>query len=563
MAQTRPNIVFCFADDWGRYARPMRSSRARPSPNQVVRTPNIDRVAEKACCSATPLSTRPRARRAAVRCCRAVISSAPAAAPSCKGPSGTPAIPTCPLLLQDAGYHIGKTYKVWSPGTPADAPYGGNKHCLSRRRARPSTSFSDNATKMVAKAACQFDEAKSKSSPRSAATSTPFSPAARKASRFATGSARRTRTAAGSKGSGKASVGHRSRVAARANCPSSCPTCPKCARTSPTIWAKSRPWTPASACLVKKLEESGRTRQHLIVISGDHGMPGFPGGKCNLYDFGVGVSLIAAVPGINGGRVVDDLRQPDGSGADVSGSRRRRSRPTGMNGRSLMPHLASRTSRARSIRTRTWVVTGRERHVATARAGNLPYPQRALRTPDFLYIRNFSPDRWPMGDRRQRHRRQGRPSAAELENQHVRRLCRHGRQPDQGLAGRPPQRPASGNGTTTTPSANGPARNFTTCARTPTRCTTSPPIRPTQRPTKEMAGRLLNILTDAGDPRVAEANASSRSRRSLTGRKRRRRRSDISRSKQRLFTTESQRGKPQVVRSLRDRRFPLGRFGRR
>jgi uncharacterized sulfatase len=46
---------------------------------------------------------------------------------------------------------------------------------------------------------------------------------------------------------------------------------------------------------------------------------------------------------------------------------------------------------------RTWVVTGRERHVAAAREDQLPYPQRALRTKDFLYIRNFKPDRWPMG----------------------------------------------------------------------------------------------------------------------------------------------------------------------
>lgn len=47
--------------------------------------------------------------------------------------------------------------------------------------------------------------------------------------------------------------------------------------------------------------------------------------------------------------------------------------------------------------TRTWVVTGRERHVGSAREGNLPYPHRALRTKDFLYIRNFAPERWPMG----------------------------------------------------------------------------------------------------------------------------------------------------------------------
>ena len=43
------------------------------------------------------------------------------------------------------------------------------------------------------------------------------------------------------------------------------------------------------------------------------------------------------------------------------------------------------------------MISGRERHVDNAREGNLPYPMRALRTPDFLYVRNFAPDRWPMG----------------------------------------------------------------------------------------------------------------------------------------------------------------------
>jgi hypothetical protein len=47
---------------------------------------------------------------------------------------------------------------------------------------------------------------------------------------------------------------------------------------------------------------------------------------------------------------------------------------------------------------RTYVVTGRERHVNDARPGHLPYPQRAIRTENYLYIINFCPDRWPMGD---------------------------------------------------------------------------------------------------------------------------------------------------------------------
>jgi arylsulfatase A-like enzyme len=39
----------------------------------------------------------------------------------------------------------------------------------------------------------------------------------------------------------------------------------------------------------------------------------------------------------------------------------------------------------------------RERH-AEARAGNVGYPSRAIRTREHLYIRNFHPERWPAGD---------------------------------------------------------------------------------------------------------------------------------------------------------------------
>ena len=41
----------------------------------------------------------------------------------------------------------------------------------------------------------------------------------------------------------------------------------------------------------------------------------------------------------------------------------------------------------------------RERH-AHVRDGNLSYPVRAIRTRDYLYVRNFRPDRWPAGDPR-------------------------------------------------------------------------------------------------------------------------------------------------------------------
>ena len=65
-----------------------------------------------------------------------------------QGARWDPNIPSYPLLLQKAGYHIGYTYKVWSPGSPVDAPYGGKAREYARA-GRRFCSFSQNATRMV------------------------------------------------------------------------------------------------------------------------------------------------------------------------------------------------------------------------------------------------------------------------------------------------------------------------------------------------------------------------------------------------------------------------------
>ena len=43
----RPNILFAFADDWGRYAGAYAQLDGPGTINDVVRTPNFDRVARE------------------------------------------------------------------------------------------------------------------------------------------------------------------------------------------------------------------------------------------------------------------------------------------------------------------------------------------------------------------------------------------------------------------------------------------------------------------------------------------------------------------------------------
>ena len=45
MTDKRPNILFAFADDWGRYASAYRQVEGDSTPNALLNTPNFDRVA--------------------------------------------------------------------------------------------------------------------------------------------------------------------------------------------------------------------------------------------------------------------------------------------------------------------------------------------------------------------------------------------------------------------------------------------------------------------------------------------------------------------------------------
>lgn len=65
-------------------------------------------------------------------------------------------------------------------------------------------------------------------------------------------------------------------------------------------------------------------------------------------------------------------------------------------GRSFVDILASDQDGWSDVR-RDHVFTGKERH-DVGREGDLGYPVRCIRTGDYLYVRNYEPDRWPAGN---------------------------------------------------------------------------------------------------------------------------------------------------------------------
>ena len=150
--------------------------------------------------------------------------------------------------------------------------------------------------------------------------------------------------------------------------------------------------------MLKQLKDAGELDNTLVMVTSDNGMP-FGDAKANVYEYGFHEPLAICWPDrVPGGRTVDDLvgfvdLAP--TILDAAGVKAPTNYPP-MAGRSILNILVSH-KQGMVDPTRTAVYSGRERH-SSSRYNNLGYPTRALRTPEYLFIRNFRPERWPLGD---------------------------------------------------------------------------------------------------------------------------------------------------------------------
>ena len=390
-----PNIVFAFADDWGRYASAYREPD-RPTLNDVLETPNFDALAKNGVLfwdahvsapSCTPSRTAVLTGRHFYR----NGSGSQLHSPWTGEPQDDPVMQlrSYHQILAEAGYHTGITYKTHV----AAHLYGGEEgryDQAGRRFNRFSQEVSKGENREDRERITRelLDEVRNNLSGFLEAGSDDqpfawyFSPTNPHRT-WIWGSAQQLWGLDPEELEGKM--------------PSFLPDNKTIRQDMADYLGEAMAFDAALGVIVDELAQRGLLENTILVVSGDHGAPGFPRGKTNLFDFGTQVPLLVHWPAgvLAPGRRIDnptslvDLAPTflEAVGLPVNG---------GMDGRSLLSVLRDPEAEGFVPAGNQYVVTGRERHVGDARADLLPYPSRALRTKDYLYIRNFKPDRWPM-----------------------------------------------------------------------------------------------------------------------------------------------------------------------
>jgi len=344
----RPNILFAIADDWG-------WPHAGVYGDPVVKTPAFDRVAKEGVLFKHAYVTSP-------SCTPSRNSILTGQYHWRLGPGANlwstldPTTPLYPLLLQKAGYHIGSWRKSWGPGKltgwkepPAGKTYeqGFDEFLAARPKNTPFCFFlgaddphRDYVLNSGAESGMNLTKIKL----------------------F---------------GCFPDSMAIRSDVA--------------------DYYFEVQRFDRDVGKIIRKLEEIGELENTIVVVTGDHGMP-FPRCKSNLYDSGTRVPLAIRWGSKikKTGRFIEDfvsLTDLAPTFLQIVGVEI----PTVMTGKSLVYILTSKEESIVEPDKRGFVLHGKERHVPAQEVHMGGYPCRAIRTHDFLYIRNFKADRWPSG----------------------------------------------------------------------------------------------------------------------------------------------------------------------
>ncbi len=355
----RPNILFAIADDqsW---------SGAFATRNNVLHLPAADRVAREGLRFTNSFCASPSCTpsRSAILTGRQIWQVEQAGLLYGAMP---PRYPVFTHLLEDAGYAVGNTAKTWAPG---------NWSYLGQSRPPAGRSFNDRKLTPPVPGLDSRDYAANFAD--FLATRQPGQPFF-----FWYGGTEPHR--AYTKGYG-ASLGKR---ITDIDVPPFWPDSEEVRHDILDYCAETEWFDTQLGRMLTLLEQRNELDNTLVIVTSDNGMP-FPRAKVNLYDWGTHMPLAMRWPkSLPQGRTVQsfvhhmDLAPTILEAAGISP-------PSSMTGRSLLP-LAKADDPSRDH-----VITGFERHTM-CRPNGATYPMRAIRTATHLYIRNFTPSRWPTG----------------------------------------------------------------------------------------------------------------------------------------------------------------------
>ncbi len=364
----KPNIVFAFADDWGRYASAYSKFEGDNFLNALIDTPNFDRVAREGAIFKNAFVPAP----SCTPCRSSVLSGSyfwqTGLGAILHGAIWDETIPTYPLELEKDGYHIGYTYKVWAPGKAQHAPYGAER-TKYESAGNHYRQFSFYATEKSEEHGTEGAKQLLLDETRDNFNS--FLEAREEGKPFCYWWGPTNTHRKWQKGSGK-NLWNIEPDDLKGRLPGFLPDVHDIREDVGDYLGECMAFDAGLGVLLERLEEIGELDNTLVVVSGDHGIPGFPRAKCNLYDIGCEVALAARWPGhIPAGREIDDFVNlmdlaptfMEAAGVDIPGS---------MTAKSLLPVLESNEG-GQVDPARTFVVTGRERHVSYSN-DNLPYP---------------------------------------------------------------------------------------------------------------------------------------------------------------------------------------------
>lgn len=362
----RPNILFIIFDDWG------GSTHAGANGCAWIKTPNFDRVAREGVLFKNAFTSNPKCSpcRASILTGRNVWQLNEAVSHGGYFPAG---FETYPDLLEKSGYTVGLTGKGWGPG---------DFKTLAKRTRNPAGPSFDQAKQQPPTTGINKNDypANFEAFLKQRDASKPFC--------FWMGFTEPHRPYEWN------SSERFGKKLADVKVPAYLPDT-EIVRRDLLDYAVEVEWgdTQVGRALAA-LEAAGLAENTIVVVTSDHGMP-FPFVKGQIHEDAFHIPLAIRWPAATKpGRVVEDfinMRDFAPTWMELAGQP---AHPQ-MTGRSFAPIL--RSAKSGFIEDRKLMLVGKERH-DIGRPNDLGYPVRALRTPEYLYVHNFHPDRWPAGN---------------------------------------------------------------------------------------------------------------------------------------------------------------------